>query len=135
MNMSLDEGLVDFLYRWNRTESPNGMNIVDLDVLQKREEHPGKFGARDETRKALDALLDMSDDSTPMHPRQKVTGCDAYLSVLDGAELSLDAHVQRTMGVVPVMIDEAVLDAQRERNAALLGTLGFAHTREGVAAY
>src|SRR5437868_5470991 len=53
----LHHALIEFLYRWDRSETPLGFSIIDLDVMQQGATHPGSFANRTETAAALRELV------------------------------------------------------------------------------
>lgn len=132
---ALDDALVEFLYRWNRTETPYDFPVVDLDLLQAADDHPGAFRDRLETGAALAELTAAVDGSTSPYLAAKIDACAALSEVLEGADLPFAEYVRRTLGVVPRMIDEDVLRAESDANATVLDRLGGEHTAAGVAAW
>lgn len=135
MDAALDEALVAFLYRWNRTESPYDFAIVDLDLLQAADAYPGAFRDRGETGAALAELTAAVNESTHPYVAAKIDACAALFEVLEGANPPFGEYVRRTLGVVPQPIGEDVLQAEFDINAAVLDRLGGEHTRAGVSAW
>jgi hypothetical protein len=137
MAAPIDDELVEFYYQWDRFEKANDVEIIDYDLVQRSADFPGTFGAREDVAVRLGQLIGRYNDVHIPDPfvLQKLESSAMYLRALSGERIAFPRYISGTLGIVPEMIPEAVLEAARADCRTRLDRIGYAFTPDGVEAF
>ncbi len=128
----MEDKIIEFYYKWDRLEKPNGVDIVDFNLLQKQDNFPGEFHSRQEVKEALLQLIDQYKAFPQKNHfiEAKLTAALYYLNALMGERVDFYEYVEKTMGVRPKYVPEEILQKQLEKVKDLYKEVGYGYSKE-----
>lgn len=130
----MERKLIDFFYRWDRTEKRRKIGIIDIDLLHESKHYPGTFSSRMEILRRIQRLqkeyADQPERNALIEARLK--GSEYYLRALMGEIIPFDEYLQETMGIKPIFIPEDTLKKQLDLLKSAYKNVGYTWDTEGI---